>query len=253
MLLDMVIHAVAAEIAKRLEHGSRAGAWTGAAIGGCVGVTIALLLVTFTGAGGYGLALLLILGIPGAIGGALLGAKFGPPAVVLDARNGVRVSNYNRAAGPLLVALLCIGFLVAFLFVDSHGELRSLGGVAMLSGIALVALVVLVAATRQVWYVEAICGRIIVRYLLARRAYSPSDVEAWGFEVTRGTLVRESFEGVTPLRMTFTDGRSVGIEMNGDRSGSFLEAMGIAVRPRPVSLPQAPPKGQIDTRPQWLR
>lgn len=222
-------------LGRKIQSGSTLGAFVGMVFGLAAGAGLArLLTVGNLIAPDFSVSIYLITCIPLALIAALVGAAIGPRKPPIDARKGVRLTNYNRAAGILFIFFI---FLAVIIFAtvapdkknSSHQPSDDTSPTeyrAMEIAIGMLALISGFVAVREIWYIE-VGSHIRVRRLLGSRFYTRHDVTMWGFEIRPNEVIQRSFEGKTNFCIQFTDGQLTKIEVDGRDSNAIIEALGL--------------------------
>jgi hypothetical protein len=232
--MDFLIRLLGERIARHIENGSTLGAFVGAMLGLAAGVGIVAALNAAGQFDDYRYAMFILLGVSMMIVGALLGARVGPAPEPVDGRLGFRLTNYNRAGGPLVVAVLMTGLLVATVVApDQPTPAKPQAPPSARDQLFLYAVfpVVLLAAVvwscTIVWSVTLGSDGISIRRLLFARRYRPRSLTEWGFVANGRPVGREPFGGTGELHMLFDDGRRVVMPVHGGRSAAVVQALAL--------------------------
>lgn len=233
VVVNFLIRIVGERFARRIENGSRAGAAAGAFLAGAAGAGIAFALNARELLDTYRNAIYLILGIPLALAGALLGAAFGPTNPVPDGRGGLRITNYNRAAVPLAIALGITALSAGLLLVpdDSSPATQPTPPTAADRLIAfgvlpIAALGCMVWAWNTVWSVQV--GPVItVRRLACASRHGRRDLRHWEFAVEASSPTQEPFAGSAELHLFFEDETRAAILLDGPTSAAAVRALAV--------------------------
>jgi hypothetical protein len=234
--MDSLIRLLGEWLARRIETGSRLGALLGAMLGLAASAAAVAALNAEGLLDAYRYAGYVMFGVPATLVGAVVGARVGPAHRPADPGGGVRLTNYNRAAAPLVVALAMTGILVAMLVAPDTGkpgkpaEPLTVGEqVALYAGFPLVLVAALAWAFTIVWSVDL--GSVItVRRLLRTRQYNLNALQDWSFSADGRPAGRQPFGGPGELNMLFGDGKRFAVPLDGSRSAAVAQAMALATR-----------------------
>ena len=135
----------------------------------------------------------------------------------------MRVTNLNRALGPVLIFIIVFGLLLAFVVVSwKSGKLSSEWG--FLAGFGVFVIVTGVVASRQVLWVD-FGADVAVRRVLTTTPYAPAQVLQWGFEVSRGRLAREVPDAPCPFIVDFRDGLRLELPVARSKAALLVRVM----------------------------
>jgi hypothetical protein len=231
--MDFLIRLIGRALARRIQAGSAIGAFVGTLFGALAGIVSAYLLLHFEMIDrDFAIAIYLILSIPLAILGALLGSAVGPTRAAADAKYRIKLTQYNRAVGTLAIALIFLALTVA-LIVAPDGKSKAevtpkweIVGITVAAGISFAGAAFVGA--RQVWYIELNSGsNIVIRRLLGIHSYSRQDIRMWGFEIQPNEVVQRAFIGATNFCVQFDDGFTYRINARGEDSQSIVDILKI--------------------------
>ena len=234
-MVSFLIRLVGERFARKIERGSPLGAAVGALVGvtAAVGAVVALnaaeLLDTYRN------AMFLVLGIPLAIVGALVGARLRPTRALLDGTRGLRLTNYNRAAAPLVIAVARLAAAAAVPFLpEDKGSRRPAGQpkeppkladrLLLYGALPAMGVGAAVWAWTMVWWVE-LGPVIVVRRLLRSAQYQRRLLRDWSFAVNGRGHVQHPFDGDGELLLVFEGDDRVTIPVDGKLSAAVVRVL----------------------------
>jgi hypothetical protein len=235
-MLSHFLRLAAAKINREIERGSSAGTALGALGGLAVALLISLALVQWDIAGDYGATWSIILGIPFAIAGAMLGSRLSQHSAragQFDPGGVVRLTNYNRALAPFAVLVLLGGLCAVGVFTFAHrSEREQLPTLDVRAWLAATTYAVSLPAVSwmvlvQIWRVEIDQSTVWIRRTLGTVSYSRSRIREWCFKMDSEIPSQEPFVGkaMLYLNLMFDDGRKVEIPVPGCKSASVMHRL----------------------------
>ena len=237
MIVELLIKFVARRFAAQIDRGSRPGAFVGAVCGGLAGLAGGWLIWSSDAAGFLGPAIMVSLGILGALGGALAGARLllppKPPVTsgvpsraafvpVRDPFARIRVTNWNVALAPMVIALFLLTLaallgLEAWRKPESESIVVALGLLAGGAGSAVV-------FVRSVLWLDI--GRdVIVRRALGERFDAPDQIVGWGFQSANGAFSQGAPDRPAPFLIRFADGFQFRVAVSPHLAGRIVESL----------------------------
>jgi hypothetical protein len=204
--MKFLIRLLARTIAGRLQQGNARAGILGSVLGALAGVAAAYALYRAEVLDTFRYAAFVLLALPGALCGALIGSAL-PASAVARTDRAVRINNLNRGLVPLFAFCVFAG-LAVLATVGLPGvkaEEKSIEW-KVAAGCGLLALLAGMVAARAVLFVDVTGDGVIVRRLFGSRLYPRNRIKEWGFEVSRGKLVQTAPEFVAPILIAFDDG-----------------------------------------------
>ena len=235
MIVELLIKFVARRFAGQIDRGSRVGAFVGAVCGGVAGLAGGWLIWSSDAAGFLGPAIMVSLGIIGALGGALAGARLllppkplepsGVPSrtafvPVRDPFARVRVTNWNVALAPLAIALFLLT-LAALLGFEAWRKPESESIVVALGALAVGAGSAVVFARSVLWL--DIGRDVIIRRALGERIYASDQIVGWGFQSATGAFSQVAQDRPAIFLIRFADGFQFRVTVSPRLAGRIVE------------------------------